>query len=797
VYERLARWCFENSAKVVGLWAVVFVTIGVSTGVVGPAYDGSFEIPDSDSASGFELIETYFGGAGAGLPGSIVFEAEQGVDDDEVKKAMKRLFAAMEAETGDGGRFENLSIRSPYGPGGEQNIAASGDRAGEIAYASINLPAGTDQITASEMGGSIEELIEELGIEEVEGLRVEIGGSVFGEFEPPESEVLGLAFAIFVLIVAMGSVVAMGTTIGVAVLGVGIGAMLITLLSNVVAIPDFATTIGLMIGLGVGIDYALFIVTRYREALAQGFAPEDATAVALDTAGRAVIFAGATVVVSLLGLLLIGLGFITGLGIGASLTVAVVMAASITLLPAALGIVQRRVNLTRYRGLAASLLISFALLGFGLGFDPVTVSAPLVGLALVALIAGSLPIASPLKRALPPRKEVPTRETVWYRLSRTIQARPWAFAIGGTALLLVLASPLLDLRLGFSDEGNFREETTTRQAYDLLAEGFGPGANGPLAIVAELSSPDDLGVLQDLSARLGQADGVAFASPPRPNDPDNPEAAIIQLQPTTSPQDEATENLVLVIRDEIIPEVVGDGAITPFVTGATAANIDFTGFLGGRILLFFGVVLLLSFLLLMAVFRSIMVPLKAVLMNMLSIGAAYGIVIAIFQWGWFGSLFGIEGAPIEPFIPMMMFAIVFGLSMDYEVFLLSRVKEEFERTGDPVNSVADGLAMTARVITAAAAIMVVVFGSFLFEDDRIIKLFGVGLATAVLIDATLVRMLLVPSTMQLLGARNWWLPAWLDRLLPDLNVEGSHHEPPVEAGTDAVGGDVSGEPISV
>ncbi len=785
MYERLARWCFNNAWKVVGAWIVTFVGIAAATAAVGPAYDGSFEIPESDSASGFEVIETYFGGEGAGLPGSIVFEAEQGVNDDEVTAVMRGLFDTIRSESGEGQTFENLSLRSPYDEGGEANIASAGDRAGEIAYASINLPNGTDQIKAQEMGAAIEELIkatgeEGLGIQEIDGLRVEIGGAAFGEFEPPESEVLGLAFAVFVLIVAMGSVVAMGTTIGVAVLGVGIGAMLITLLSNVMGIPDFATTIGLMIGLGVGIDYALFIVTRYREALAQGFEPEDATAVALDTAGRAVIFAGATVVVSLLGLLLIGLGFITGLGIGASLTVAVVMATSITLLPASLGIVQRRVNLTRYRGLAASVLISLALLCVGLGFDPATTALPLFGLAIVTLITGSLPFNSPLKRALPPRKEVAVRDTIWYKLSRTIQARPWFFALGGTAFLLLLSSPLLGLRLGFSDEGNYLEETTTRQAYDLLAEGFGPGANGPFAIVTELSSPADLEVLQGLTAALNETDGVAFASPPFPNDPENPQAAIIQLQPTTSPQDEATELLVEVLRDEVVPNAIADSGLTPFVTGSTAASIDFTSFLGGRILVFFGVVLLLSFLLLMAVFRSIMVPLKAVIMNMLSIGAAYGIIIAIFQWGWFGSVFGIEGAPIEPFIPMLMFAIVFGLSMDYEVFLLSRVKEEFERTGDPVNSVADGLAMTARVITAAAAIMVVVFGSFLFEDDRIIKLFGMGLATAVFIDATVVRMLLVPSTMQLLGARNWWLPAWLDRILPNLNIEGGHHEPPAQ-----------------
>ncbi|NNE96195.1 MAG: MMPL family transporter, partial [Acidimicrobiales bacterium] len=519
----------------------------------------------------------------------------------------------------------------------------------------------------------------------------------------------------------------------------------------------------------------LFIVTRYREALAQGFGPEAATAVAVDTAGRAVIFAGATVVVSLLGLLLVGLPFISGLGYGAAITVAVVMVASTTLLPAALGLVGERVNVTRWRGIAASGLISVALLGLGLSIQPFLIGLPL---AVVIAVIGYLPFAGPLKRQLPPRKQVPIRDTVWYRWSRTVQARPWAWAIGGTALLLFLTIPLLSLNMGFSDEGNFPEDTTTRKAYDLLAEGFGPGSNGPFLIVTEISSPADLETLGTLSATLNQTEGVAFASPPLPNDPNSPEAAMIQLQPATAPQAVETEELVETLREELVPAAVAGTELSPKVTGLTPANIDFTGFLSGRILLFFGVVLALSFCLLTAVFRSILVPLKAVIMNMLSIGAAYGIVVAVFQWGWGGFLFGIEPAPIEPFIPMMMFAIVFGLSMDYEVFLLSRVKEEFERTGDPVNSVADGLAMTARVITAAAAIMVVVFGSFVFEDNRIVKLFGLGLSMAVLIDASLVRMLLVPSTMQLLGARNWWLPDWLDRLLPNLNVEGGHHEPP-------------------
>jgi len=774
MYVRLARWCFDHPWRVLGAWIAGMVAVFAVVGTLGAAYDSGFEFPDSESSAGFDVIDEYFGGVGGGITGSVVFEAEQGVTDPEVASALTGYFDAIRSESGPDGDFPGVVIVSPYEAGGEAQIASQGPRAGEIAYATVLLPSDADFTQATEIGSAMLDLVEQQGLDEIDGLRVEIGGGALAEFKPPESELLGVAFAIVVLIVAMGSVVAMGTTLGVAVVGVGIGVALITLLSNIATVPEFATTIGLMIGLGVGIDYALLIVTRYREALALGRAPEGATAVALDTAGRSVIFAGATVVVSLLGLLLIGLDFIAGLGIAAATTVAVVMAASVTLLPAALGIVGDRMSITRYRGIIAAGLISVALLGLGLAISPFLVGLPL---AVIVLVIGYLPFAGPLKKKLPDRRVKSPRDTVWYRWSRSIQARPWAFAVGGTLVLLLLAMPLLGMRLGFSDEGNYGEETTTRQAYDLLAEGFGPGSNGPLIVATELSDPGDVAVLQGLSVQLNGVDGVAFASPPIPNDPSDPRAVLIQIQPTTAPQDEATDQLVRDLRDEVIPSAVAGTTLEPKLTGATAANIDVTGFLTGRIVVFFGVVLLLSFLLLMVVFRSLMVPLKAVIMNMLSIAAAYGLVVAVFQWGWFGSVFGITGAPIEPFIPMMMFAVVFGLSMDYEVFLLSRVKEEYELTGDPVNSVADGLAKTARVITAAAAIMVVVFGSFVFESDRIIKLFGFGLAMAVLIDATLVRMLLVPSTMQLLGARNWWLPPWLDRILPNLNIEGSHHEP--------------------
>ena len=769
---RISSWCFDHRWAALGLWLIALFGIGAAAGAVGPAYDGSFDIPDSDSADGFEVLSEHFGDLGAGgLSGTIVFQAEQGVDDPEVMAAMETLFAQVNAGFPDeNGEPEHpgATVISPYSPQGQGQIAFQGPLAGKLAFAQVNLAIDVDQTESSFIGVAIEE-----NAPEIDGLTVLPGGAALGEFEPPETELIGLAFAVVVLIVSFGSVMAMGLPIGVALGGVGAGISAIVLLSNDLTIPDFAPTLGAMIGLGVGIDYALFIVTRYREGTAAGLTARDATIQAMDTAGRAVIFAGITVVISLLGMLLMGLRFISGLGIGASVTVLMTMISSVTLLPALLGLFHSRVEITRYRGLVMAGFVALAFLGLGIGQPLVSLVA--VGLALLTLLASFA--IKPLRREVPRRKARPMRETFAYRWSRTIQRNPWLWLIGGTAFLLFLASPILGLRLGFSDEGNFPEDTYTRQAYDLLAEGFGEGFNGPFLITVVPGEGDAPESVMALNQALASADGVAAVTPPIPNDPEAPDAFIMNLVPTTSPQAEETAELVTTLRDEIVPAATAGTNLDVKVTGMAAANIDFTDFLSRRVLIFFGAVLALSFVLLMMVFRSLLVPVKAVIMNVISIAAAYGVVVAVFQWGWGGQLLGIAGAPIEPFVPMMLFAIVFGLSMDYEVFLLSRVREEYVKTGDPRNSVADGLAATARVITAAAAIMVVVFGSFMFEDNRIIKLFGMGLALAVLLDATLVRMLLVPATMELLGSRNWWMPRWLDRILPQLNVEGTGYEP--------------------
>ncbi len=743
---RLSGWCFRNPRKTVAAWVVTLIAVFAVAGVTGPSFYAELDAPDSDSRNGFDVIEEHFGGFGGGFSGSIVFRSESGVDDPEVRQAMEAMFREVDS-------YEGVSVTSPYlatipipdtpsrrtphMPGRPQ---VSVD--GQVAFARVDLAPELDFNETSQLGGEFVRIAPDLP-----GLRIEIGGEALSEFEPPQSEFIGLAFAVVVLILAFGSVMAMGLPIAIAVAGVG-----------------------------VGIDYALFIVTRYRDGLAEEGGVEPSAYLAFDTAGRAVIFAGLTVVISLLGMLLMGLPFITGLAVSAALTVAATMIASVTLLPALMGFVRDRIEVTRWRGLVAAGLVAVALLGLGLGFRPLLLGVPLAG---VVLLAGF--VVGPLRGIVPRRAHVPMQQTLAWRWSRLVQSHPWIALIAGAALLLAMAAPVRSLHLGFADDGNFPEETTTRRAYDLLAEGFGPGFNGPLIVTAEVQDEQDRAAVGPLLAALAAADGVVSVNGPLPSDFANPErssAYMVQVYAATAPQDPETAKLVDRLRADVLPAAVEGTTMDVSVTGFVALGVDFTNYLAGRTPVFFAAVLVVSFILLMIVFRSVLVPLKAVVMNLLSIAAAYGVVVLVFQQGWLGSWIGVDAGPIEPFIPMMLFAIVFGLSMDYEVFLLSRVREEFDRSGDARGSVADGLASTARVITAAAAIMVVVFGSFVFEDNRAIKMFGLGLAVAVLLDATVVRLLLVPAAMELMGARNWWVPRWLDRLLPRLTIDRAPYSSP-------------------
>lgn len=750
--SRIGASCYRRRRLVLVVWMAALALIGAAAGRIGTNFSLQFNLPDVESARGIDLLTETFGAESSGRTGSIVVRAADGVNRPEVVQPLTGFFAALDAR-------DDLAVVGPFDPAAVNQVS----RDGTIAFATVNFDAALD--SQEQFIAVFDEITEIAPV--IDGVQIEYGGEVFAEFEAPSSEILGLAFAVVILIAAFGSVLAMGLPIGTAFGGIGAGVLVIMLTSNVVTMPDLATTLGIMIGLGVGIDYALFIVTRYREVMRRGVDGPGAAAEAIDTAGRAVLFAGTTVVISLLGMLLMGVGFMTGLGIGASITVLMTMIASITLLPALLGFAGDRIERTRIRGIVAAGLVAVALVGLGLKRFEITWAA---ALAVVVLLVGRfIPF---LHRELPARRVKPMHETVPFRWSRWVQRHPAISLIVGTGVLVVLALPVLGLRLGFADEGNYPADTTTRRAYDLLAEGFGPGFNGPLTLVTRVT-PAELPAVDTVSRALAGTPGIAQVTPAIPNDPSAPSSVLWRIFPASAPQSQEATELVNALRDDVLPTATQGSNLDVLVTGTVAVNVDFSGYLSSRLPVFFGAVLALSFILLMLVFRSLLVPLKAVLMNLLSIGSAYGCVVAVFQWGWGAGLLGLGAdAPIDPWLPVMMFAIVFGLSMDYEVFLLSRVKEEYDTSGDNEAAVADGLAHTARVITAAAAIMVFVFGSFVLDGNRSIKMFGFGLAVAVFLDASVVRMLLVPATMQLLGDRNWWLPRWLSKVLPHIDVEG-------------------------
>ncbi len=748
---RLAGGCVRHRWIVIGVWLALLVGINTVAGVVGPDYRTDFTLPDSESKQVQDVLEASDPDR-AGFTAQIVARSEAGFDDPAVRSTLEQIYEYT-ASKGD------ISVTSPYDS--PQQISQDGT----IAFAQLDI---RDSRTFPEMvdvGNEIIEFGDQLAA--VDGLNVEYGGDLFAEFEMPQSEIYGLIAAVIILILAFGSVLAMGLPIGTALFGLGVASAFVSLGSNVISMPDFTTAMVAMIGIGVGIDYALFIVTRYRENLHAGASVEDAVVDALDTSGRAVLFAGITVIISLMGLFLMGLNFVQGVAAASSAGVLLVMASSLTLLPALLGWVGNRVDETTWAAMGS---IGVALVAIIVGIVTGQGAVFLGGLVLAIVFFVASFAVKPLRRRVPHRPERPKAERFWYRWSRFIQHRPWPSAIGAVVVLLVLSIPLLSIRLGFGDYGNYPEDTTVRRAYDLIADGFGPGTNGPLFIMIEGETAADPEALATFAEAINAADDVAFTVPT----PINDSLALVIVYPESAPQDAETATLVGDLRDTVIPATGVDAK----VGGLTAASTDFAKFLGGRMPILIGVVLLLSFLLLMAVFRSVLVPLKAVVMNLLSIGAAYGVIVAIFQWGWASSLIGVaKPGPIDAWIPMFLFAIVFGLSMDYEVFLLSRIKEEYDRTKDNAVAVADGLAVTARVITAAALIMFCVFGAFVLGDDRSLKLFGFGLAIAVLIDATIVRMVLVPATMELLGDRNWWIPKWLDRVLPHIDVEGHQISP--------------------
>jgi RND superfamily putative drug exporter len=718
--RRLVTWSYDRRRRVLALWVAAVVAASVLAGAFGGDNEVDFTVPGSDSAEAVELLQDRFPEFAGGTV-DVVYTAEGGVTDPAVTERVDALAAELR--------------ESP-------NVVAA-----DAGLVSPDGSTGVVQVRFDEPGEqlpvtSVERVMDLAGEAEGDGLRIELGGYPIETVEQQEagSESVGLLAAAVILLVAFGSALAAGLPLLIAGFGLGVALGGVWLMANVIDVPDFGVQIATMIGIGVGIDYALFIVTRFRTALAEGREPRDAVVLAGGTAGRAVVFAGSTVVVSIFGLVLMGRDYLWGVALATSLAVTVVVIASVTLLPALLGFAGRTID--RFR----------------------------------------LPWF---------RHDVEGRRTLSWRWSRVMQRRPLIAGIAALVVLLALAAPALDMRFGMPDAGNGPEELTSRQAYDLMSEGFGPGANGPFLVAVDLTDTPDEAAAQaavdGLAADLGATDGVATVLPPVVNQAGD--AAVVTVVPTTGPQAEETESLVHTLRDDVIPASVSGSGVEASVGGTTAAFIDDSEQTASRLPLFIGGVVLLSFLLLMSVFRSLPVAIKAAFMNILSIGAAYGVMTLAANGGWLGGLVGIdEATPVPGWLPMTMFAVLFGLSMDYEVFLLSRVREEYVRTGDNRQAVADGLANTARVITAAAAIMVTVFGAFVMEDAVFLKLAGIGLATAVFVDATVVRMVLVPATMELLGDRNWWLPRWLDRLLPRVDVEGGTAAPeplPPAAGPDA------------
>ncbi|MFH8418875.1 MMPL family transporter [Streptomyces collinus] len=724
---RLGASAARHPWRVIAAWLIAATLAVLAAIAFGGRTADSMTAPGLDSQRAAELIER----AGTGQEGMtaqvVVTPLDDGTtffDDDGARTALTRLRAEVKRLPHVLGTSDPAGALDAGGDTAVRDGLVSAD--GRIAVVRVQYP-DQSRLSAEDLDALVD-LGDRLRAELP--LRIEMGGNLFYAFSDPDggaSELIGLLAAAAILFLAFGSLVAAALPIGMAVFGLTVGVATMTVLAGVTEVPTFAPVLGSMVGLGVGIDYALFVLARHREYLACGLDPQAAAGRAVATAGRPVVFAGGTVVVSILGLAVANVPFMTVGGLAVSIVVLTMVLASVTLLPAFLGAAGPR-------------------------------------LARAGRIGRALQTRKPGRLA---RRRDPAAGAAhaagWRRWIGHVSRHPVPYAVGAAGLLLTATLPVLGLRVGLPDDGSLPPSRTERRAYDLVAEGFGPGTNGPLVIAADPTG--DPGVLDRLVGAVAADPGIASVAPTHIDRATG--IATLVVFPTTSPQDKATADTIARLRTDVLPTAIGHGPARAHVGGAAASLSDVGRRTSQRLPVFVAAVLAMSFLLLMLVFRSILVPLKAVLLNLLSIGAAYGIMVAVFQWGWGGALIGLEATvPIVSFIPMFLFAILFGLSMDYEVFLLSRVREEYLRTGDNVTAIVEGVSRTARIITSAALIMVAVFLSFAVADDPSTKMFGLGLATAIFIDATVVRMVLVPATMTLLGRTNWWLPKWLDRTLP-------------------------------
>jgi RND superfamily putative drug exporter len=767
---KLARWSTTHRKSVLLGWIALLVIVNVLAHAAGTSYSNNFTLPNSDAQRASDLLQHSFPSQ-AGDRDTIVYRVSSGsVEDPAVKARMSAMFARVE-------KLPHVAaVISPYaGAASGKSVSANG----RIAFATVVFDEKANNLP-KEAAKRVVDVARAAG---QNGLQVELGGQAIEATEQAGfgiSTGVGLLAAIIVLLLTFGSVVAMGLPILTALFGLGTGLGVIALFTHVVDTPNFSSELAAMIGLGVGIDYALFILTRFREAyVTPGPTFEDAresVIQSMDTAGRAVLFAGCTVVIALLGMMLLGVDFLYGVAISASIGVLLVMLGSLTLLPALLTFAGARLARPSRR-------------------------------ARRRAERATAQVGAPVAAAGAATGGAPAGGGTWLRWSMFVERHPRKIAAVSTIVMLAIAAPAVALRLGSSDAANDPPSQTTHQAYELLAQGFGAGFNGPLLVAAKLPAASAAAAggtaagggpgIERLRTAIAAAPNVASVAPAKLNP--SGDVATLTVYPRSSPQAYATTQLVEHLRKKVVPAVAPQSGLKVYVGGVTAGSVDFAKTLGEKLPLFIGVVVLLSALLLMIVFRSLVIPLQAAVMNLLSIGASLGVIVAIFQWGWLGSLIGVQQGPIESFIPVMLFAIVFGLSMDYEVFLVSRIHERWAHTRENSRAVAEGLALTGRVVTAAAAIMVCVFLSFMLGEDRVIKEFGLSLASAVFLDALVVRCLLLPAVLHLIGERTWEIPSWLGRVLPRVNIEGTvlpaEPEAPAETpGSAPYGGRRGGRP---
>ncbi|GAB3009951.1 MMPL family transporter [Streptomyces pseudoechinosporeus] len=711
----LARWCHRHRLVVVLAWVGLLLALGAGVGAAGNAFGHSPTSQNTDSAKATALLQQASNSA-AGKSGRIVWQLEGGkVTEPAAERAMTDTLDRITDAPG------VAAVSTPYTPDGKTQVSKDG----RTAYATVTF----DRDVADAQIDHVKELAT---APESGSLHIALNGQAFTVTPEPNAvaDAMGIVLAFIVLLFVFRAVWVAALPIITAVIGVGTSAVAVMLLSHVITLSSTTLTLGSLIGLGVGIDYALFIVNRHRANLMAGMAVPESIAKALNTSGRAVLFAGLTVVVALLGMLTLNVGIINGMAIGAAVTVVLTVLAAVTLLPALLGMIGPRVLSRNER-------------------RELTAQA---------------------------RRRASGRPGLWARWAEQVQARPKALGLVALAVLAALAFPTLSLRLGASDDGNLPTTSTNRQAYDMIADGFGPGFNGPLVLAVQAPTAADKAAETKLVTALERVDGVAsaFAAPMK----EGQTVGVISVVPTTSPQSAATSDLIHHLRDQVIPPVEQGTSMKVYVGGVTASNDDFASVLMSKLPVFVLVIAALGFLLLTIAFRSLLIPAVGAVLNLLSIGVAFGAIVVVFQYGFGAGALGLGAAgPIESFVPILVVGIMFGLSMDYQVFLVSRMREEWAHTGDSRRAVRVGQAETGKVIAVAATIMVCVFGSFVFGGMRVISEFGVSLAVAVAVDALLIRMVVVPALMHLCGRANWWLPRRLDKALPNVSVEGPADAP--------------------